>query len=123
VQPPFIEQADGLVGEAGGKAGDSQRAMARRLARREHGALGRHEAVEIVEHGVAVDQHRPVVEHQGGHARERIVGADLVRIGERRPGTMLEREIVERQRDADAADERRVVLADEDHGRLRSRRR
>src|SRR6185312_1641915 len=47
---------------------------------------------------------------------ERIVGADLVRIGEGRPGPMLERQTVEHERDADAADEWGVVLADEDHG-------
>ena len=29
---------------------------------------------------------------------------------------MLERDVIQRQRDADAADERGVVLADEDHG-------
>jgi hypothetical protein len=70
----------------------------------------------MIEDDVAVEQHVAVVEHQGGHAGERIVGADLVGIGEGRPGTVLERQAVEHERDADAADEGRVVLADEDHG-------
>src|SRR5215470_7842480 len=115
VQPLLVEQADGLVGQARGEGGDPQRSVPGGLARREHRAFRRHQAVEIVEDDVTVDQHDAVVEHERRDAGERIVGPDLLRIGEGRPGPMLERQAVERERDADAADERGVVLADEDH--------
>ena len=116
VQAPFVEQADRLVGQAGCQGGDLQRLMPRRLGGGEHRPIGRHQAVEIVQDAVALDQHLAVIQHQRRHAHERVVGADLVRIGEHRPRPMLEGAGLQRQRDADAAHERQVVLADQDHG-------
>lgn len=81
-----------------------------------HAQLRRNETVEMVDDQVAVDQRHPVIQHQRRHAQQRVVCSDLVGLAEGRPGPVLEGDAVERQRDADAADEGRVVLSDQDHG-------
>jgi len=53
---------------------------------------------------VALDQHRIVIEDQGRDADQRIIGPDLVGIGENRPRFVIERQIIEGQGNADAAD-------------------
>jgi hypothetical protein len=70
----------------------------------------------MVEDRRALDQHLAVVEHQRRHPPQRIIGRYLVGIAECRPRPMLERQIIEPQRNSHAADEGGVELADQDHG-------
>src|SRR3954447_10363129 len=72
----------------------------------------------MIEDRSALDQHLAIVEHQRRHPPQRIVRRDLVGIAERRPRPMLERQIIEMQRNSHAADERGIELADQDHGFL-----
>ncbi len=116
VQPLLVEQADRLVGRAHGQRRHLQRPAPVRLGAREHRPVGRHQAVEMVEDAVALDQRLTIVQHQRRHPGQRVVRADLLRIAEHRPRPLLEGQAVQRQGDADAADEGRIILADQDHG-------
>ena len=105
MEAQFVEQADRLLRHPGCQRGDPHRLPARRLVHRVEPSLGRHEAVDVVHDGVAVDQRLAVVEHQDRHTRQGVVGADTVGIAEHRPRPVLERQAIERQRNADAAHE------------------
>lgn len=61
VQSQCVEQADRLVAQPGRKGRDLQRLMARRFGRRKHPSVGRNQAVEVVEHQMALDQHLAIV--------------------------------------------------------------
>jgi hypothetical protein len=82
----------------------------------------RGQLVERIENGVALDQRLArVAQDKRRHAHQRIVLRDLVGIAEHRPWLVLERQTIEPHRDGDAARERAVKLADQNHGaRLRS---
>ncbi len=94
MQAHLVEQAHRLVGEAAGKRRDLQCPAALRLGDWKHAPLGRDEAVEIVQDGVAFDQHLAVIEDQRRHTRQRVVGANLVGVAEGRPRTVLERHFI-----------------------------
>ncbi|MCY1291930.1 hypothetical protein D9M70_411370 [compost metagenome] len=115
MQAFLVEKTDRLVAKAGRERGDPECPMSCRLGSREHDLIVGNEAIEIVEDDVAVGERQPIVQHQGRHARQRIVGSNLVGVAEGRPGAVFEGDTVERERDAHATNERRVVLADQDH--------
>ena len=116
MHPLFIEKAHGLVAQTRGQGGDFQRLVPGGLGLRKQGALFRHKAVEIIQNAVAFDQRLARVQHQRRHPGERIIGPELVRIAERRPGPVAERQAIKRQRNADTANKGRVILANQDHG-------
>ena len=118
VQPQFVEQADRLLGRAHREREDGEDLAPQRTAARAKRAFRPDEIVERIDHTGAVDEHLAIVEHQGRHPHQRVEGADLLAIGENGPRAMLERQAVERERDADAAHEGRIILADQDHRAL-----
>ena len=115
-QHPFVQQADRLVGKPAGQRADLQATPPLRPVARDHRFVGSDQLVEIVEDRRALEQRLAVVAHQCRHPPQRIEQRDLVGIGEGRPRAMLERQVIEPQRNRDAADKGRVVLADQDHG-------
>ena len=64
---------------------------------------------------MALDQRLAIVENQRRHADQGIVGLQFFGIAEDRPRPLLEGNPIQRQRNADAPHERRIILADEDH--------
>ena len=77
------------------------------------GVQGAGAAVDVVEDGVAVDQDGAILPHHGRRAGERVDGAQAPGIGEGRPGQVAEGDAGMGERDAGAADEGGVVLADQ----------
>jgi hypothetical protein len=70
----------------------------------------------MVKNDVTIDQHVARIEHERRHPDERVVGPDLLSIAKDRPGPVRKWQVVKRERDADPANEGRVILADENHG-------
>jgi hypothetical protein len=94
----------------------AQRRSAALGARRcDQRALAPMDFVEMIENSGAVDQRLAAIEHQRRHAPQRIVLHEAVAVAEAAEGQVLEGRAVARQRQADAADERAVELADELH--------
>ena len=115
MQPLFVKQAHGLFAQPRCKACDLQRLVPCRLGGREHHAVNRHEAVEIVQNAVTLDQHLTVIQHQGRHAGEGVIGPDFLRIAKHRPWPVPERQLVQSQRNANSAHERGIILANQNH--------
>jgi hypothetical protein len=116
VQGALVEQDHRLVGEPRRQRADLERSPPRVAALGDHRFRRPRALVEIVEDRRALDHRLAVVQHQRRHPPQRIVGHDLVAVAERRPRPMLEGDIIELQRNADATDEGGIELADEDHG-------
>jgi hypothetical protein len=114
-QHPLVDQADRLVAKPGRQRADFQRLPPRRSALRDHGHGRPDQFVEIIEDRGALDQRLAIVQHQRRHPAQRIVWRNLVGIAERRPRPMLERQLIQPQRERDTAHEGGVVLADQDH--------
>ena len=68
----LVEQADALVGETRGEPGDLERAMPVGLLGGIERALWGHQAFQMGEDQMAVDEHVLVVEDQHRHAHQRV---------------------------------------------------
>jgi hypothetical protein len=100
VQPLLVKKAYGLFTQPRCKTRNLQRLVPRRLGGREHHAVRGHEAVEIIQNAMAFDQHLTVIQHQGRYAGEGVIGPDFLRIAKHRPWPVLERQLVQSQRNA-----------------------
>jgi hypothetical protein len=87
-----------------------------RPARGDHRFVGTDQLVKIIQDRRALDQRLAVIQHQRRHPAQRVERRDLVTFAEGRPRPVFEGKAVKPERDSDATDEGRVVLADEDHG-------
>ena len=111
VEMEFVEQADGFLRHAGGQPLDAQGGVA--LGPAGGTQRGGGVTVDVVEHGVAVDQDGAGLQDQGGDADQRVDRTQAVGVAEDGPGEVGEGDCRYRQGDGDAADERGVVLADQ----------
>src|SRR5687768_13439632 len=111
----LVKKTSRFVPQSNCQRSDLECLMPGGLRNWEHRAIRAHKAVEIFDNALAFDQHVSVIKHHSGDTGEGVIRPNLLGIPECRPGTMFERDFIDRQRNADAANERRIILADEDH--------
>ena len=69
------------------------------------------DVIKPIEYCRTLDKDFAIIQHQGGHAHQRIERGHLCGIAEYRPRPMFERDPIQPHRDRDAADKKAVVLA------------
>jgi hypothetical protein len=112
----FIDKAYRLVAEPGRQRTEPELMSPLHAPRWQHRPLGASGLIEPIENHGRIDQGGSVVEHQRRDPPQRIIWRDQLGVAEGRPRLVLEVEAVEPQRNGHATDERRIILADEDHG-------
>jgi len=115
--PPiaFVVGRHGFLAGTDGEGQQVHRLAALGAGQRQQCALGARLLIEIIENGVAVDQHLAIVQHQRRQATQRRVFANLQTIRQDAERFVGEWYVQQMQADADAADERRHVATDQFH--------
>ena len=89
----FVVRRHGFLAGTDGEGQQVHRLAALGAGQRQQRSLGARLLIEMVEDGVAVDQHPAIVQHQGGHSTQRRVLADLQTIRQNAEGLVGERYI------------------------------